>query len=598
MRGESATATAGLLLAVLFLCTLVACAWWAARTHQRAQEATRATEIESVGALLTAMSESLLATGETGTLRRLVADAALRHKFARCRLVLPDGSVAAAESASQITLASLPEQWSDMTGPLPPPVMPPDCTLHSFPVSVPGRGTARLDLIVPTRSLGWSSLDTLAGVGIIGAVALLALLLVYRYLRHRIRALTFIGEALLALDAGEKDVAALTVQEALGPEAAAWNELLAERAGFQQVLVTKRLLELPAARDERSRDLTSMCDAMPQGLVLVDGNLHITYANGAAALYLGSARDGILGGDIAACLKHAEVLDSVKSVASGTLRRSSSAEISQTQGDTTTVLRFTVRPVRHDDESAAMLVIEDVTQQRLADDSRNTFVAKVTHELRTPLTNILLYAETAMDDSAQAPTRTQALNVINQEAKRLDRIVNDMLSVSELEAGAHDLRLDDLSLATLFEELQLDYEAAAQEKNLKLSFDLPPKLPTITADRDKVTLAIHNLLGNALKYTPAGGTITVAVVADDRQLEVRVTDSGIGIAPNDAEKVFEKFYRAQDERLADITGSGLGLALAREVIRLHGGDIALESELDRGSTFTLTVPVMARARAA
>ncbi|MBC8108144.1 MAG: ATP-binding protein, partial [Anaerolineae bacterium] len=107
--------------------------------------------------------------------------------------------------------------------------------------------------------------------------------------------------------------------------------------------------------------------------------------------------------------------------------------------------------------------------------------------------------------------------------------------------------------------------------------------------------ALHNLVGNALKYTPTGGTVTVDVVADGKQLSFAVRDSGIGISAEDAERIFERFYRAKDPRVEKVTGTGLGLTLAREVVRLHGGEITVDSELNKGSTFTLTLPVAAEA---
>lgn len=343
-----------------------------------------------------------------------------------------------------------------------------------------------------------------------------------------------------------------------------------------------------------------MCDAMSQGLILVDSSLCVTYANGAAGLYLGTRREEILGNAIDTSLKHEEVLESVRSVASGSIRRSTAVEIARSSDDGATgVLRFSVRPVRRDDESAAMIVIEDVTQQRVADDSRNTFVAQVTHELRTPLTNILLYADSAMEGGEEdAHARAHAISVINQEARRLARIVSDMLSVSELEAGARGLRIDDVDLRTVFENLRDDYVASAREKSIEFKVDLPPKLPVIQADRDKIELALHNLVGNAIKYTPEHGRVDVVVDAQEDEIMVKVIDNGLGMEECELERVFEKFYRAKDDRIANITGSGLGLALAREVVRLHGGDITVESRIDEGSTFTVTVPVTSGGRPA
>src|SRR5690606_35631330 len=179
---------------------------------------------------------------------------------------------------------------------------------------------------------------------------------------------------------------------------------------------------------------------------------------------------------------------------------------------------------------------------------------------------------------------------LNQEARRLERIVGDMLSVAEIEAGSVKLQWGEIRLEPLFAELEDDYRQQAQEKQVELRFDLPPKFPIMWGDRDKLLLAMHNLVSNALKYTPRGGSVTVRADADDTQLRVEVADTGIGIAPEERERVFERFYRAQDQRVEQITGTGIGLSLARELARIHGGDITVDSEMNKGSVFTLTAP--------
>jgi two-component system phosphate regulon sensor histidine kinase PhoR len=181
--------------------------------------------------------------------------------------------------------------------------------------------------------------------------------------------------------------------------------------------------------------------------------------------------------------------------------------------------------------------------------------------------------------------------VIGQEARRLERIVSDMLSVSEIEAGSLKLYPEDVRLDALFEDIKNDFQVQAKDKEIALVFELPPKLPVIRGDRDKIVLALHNLVGNALKYTPAGGQVRVQVEVDGGGVNVSVIDNGIGIKPEETEMIFEKFYRAKDKRLSGITGSGLGLTLARQVVRLHGGDISVRSQLDKGSTFTMSLPM-------
>jgi signal transduction histidine kinase len=320
--------------------------------------------------------------------------------------------------------------------------------------------------------------------------------------------------------------------------------------------------------------------------------LRAEYVNGAAAVLLQSKREEMLTSPISAFIQDKRVLDAAQNAAGGQMMRRTIVEVQRSGQASNGLLRFIVRPVRRGDLGVAMIIIEDITQQRVAEESRNAFLAQATHELRTPLTNIRLYTEMALDEGKDNPEiRANSLNIINQEVFRLDRMVNDILSISEIEAGTFSLRKDDVRLEDLFKQIREDYTAQAAQKQITMTFNFPPKLPVIKADKDKINLALHNLLGNALKYTPNGGQVNVTISADRGRLTVDVADSGIGISEEDCQRVFEKFYRAKDARVAQIKGSGLGLAIAREVIRLHGGDITVHSIPDKGSTFTLAMPI-------
>jgi signal transduction histidine kinase len=313
-------------------------------------------------------------------------------------------------------------------------------------------------------------------------------------------------------------------------------------------------------------------------------------------VFLKSKREAITGKPFTDLVTDPRVVDALKAVSAGSIRTRSIVELKRDEAQGGGVLRFSIRPVRRDDSATALVMIEDVTQQRVADEARNSFVAQATHELRTPLTNIRLYVEQAVEEGEQDPAlRARALNVINQESRRLERIVGDMLSVSEIEAGSLKLQTGDVRLDALFRDLETDFAASAAEKKIDLKFELPPKFPVIQGDRDKMVLALHNLIGNAVKYTPEGGKVKVRVEAEDGSVHVAVTDTGIGISDEESELVFERFYRSRDGRVSKITGSGLGLALAREVVRMHGGDITLTSKLNQGSTFKATFPVRAMA---
>ncbi len=596
LRGESIIASTGLTFAAILLAVMSGTTYWTLRVQRSALESARADEIRSLGIVLAETTGVMLRVGELSTVRRLLVETARDYDLEACRLTLPDGRVIAAADPGQITLLVLPPTWSnDPVG---------AATAHSSngvliftqPLFIPGRGTARLDLTANVH-IPWSRVwEAQSGVGIIGAIALVVLLFAYRRMRARLRSLGAIREVLLAMGGSKASEQELALRGEAGPEARAWNQLLSEKARLQKRLLSARVEEVVESRPRANRQLQEMCDAMRRGVILVDSNRRATYANGAAAVYLRSTPDKIIGAALTDTTLDQKVLDAVQDAIAGLDRSWKSVEVDKRDEETSGVLRFSVRPLRREDASAAMIVIEDITQQRVADESRSAFVAQVTHELRAPLTNIRLSAETAIEDGEENPqVRAKLLNIINQEAKRLERVVSDMLSVAEMEAGTLDLRKDDVRLDALFEDLKADYGRQARVKDITLEFNLPPKLPVIQADRDKLALVVHNLLNNAIKYTKEGGRVIVNVDIDHATLMVDVIDNGMGIAGDDIKRIFEKFYRATDARQAGITGSGLGLALARQIVNLHGGEIEVESKVNKGSTFSVRLPIAAKA---
>lgn len=595
LRGESVIASIGIAAAAILLGAMTVVAWWNARAQHQSLVEARSEHVRSIGQILAHSAEALLAGDELSSLRRVISDTALNEQLAHCRLVLADGSIIADADASQINLHKLPERWSSGDSPLI--VQANDRTIDaSFPVTVPGRGAGRLELTARVNVPLLTLLQTQTSIGAVGAAALIGILIVYRRTRMRLRAMCAINEALGAIARGETSTAVLQVSEALGDESKAWNQLLAERERAISGAVNDKAAEVLGSRRAARGDLDVAFDAMSQGLLLVDDKMLVKHINGAAASFLRTKRDTAIGNDVRQLIEQKDVLEALESIVTGGVRRKVTIEVQREGEQGTGVLRFSIRPVRREDSAAAMISIDDITQQKVAEESRNAFVAHATHELRTPLTNIRLYLETAMEEGENDPAvRGKALNVINQEARRLERIVGEMLSVSEIEAGSLRIKRDDVRLDVLFDDLRTEYQPQAQDKNITLTFKLPPKFPVINGDRDKILVAMHNLVGNALKYTPTGGNVTVEVQTDAKQLSFAVRDSGIGISAEDAEKIFERFYRAKDPRVEKITGTGLGLTLAREVVRLHGGEITVDSELDKGSTFTLTLPIVAEA---
>jgi len=589
LRGETRFAAFGLIVVALFVVSMWGAAWWSVRTQQDTICRALNEQARMRGNALARCGEIMLADGELTALRRMVTQAAQDGGLARCRILLSGGGVIADANPSNITLRELPDPWPEG-------VAAPgtdDAGVISFPLLVAQRGTAVLEIIPQEEPASSSYWLTQAGIGAICIAALFALLVLFRRVRAGLRGMCAVREALLARGNGQTAVEALEVNPDWGPEARAWNELLSQEGVRHKQEALARTREMLQGRQAAPDKLSAACDALAQGLIIIERDMRVTFVNSAAAMLLQAKREDMLAADLSPFLRDERVVAAARAATTGPMQRRTIIEV-QRDGATGAggVLRFVIRPVRREDCGVAMIVIEDVTQQRTAEEAQRAFVAQATHELRTPLTNIRLYTEMALDEGKKDPAvLANCLNIINQETYRLDRTVADILSITEIEAGTLTVRKDDVRLEEIFPELQADYTAQATDKHIQMEFRLPPKLPVIKGDREKIRVALHNLIGNALKYTPAGGQVSVAVTANDGHLVVDVSDSGIGMSEEDRAHVFEKFYRAKDTRVAKITGSGLGLAIAREVVRMHGGDISVESELNRGSTFTLVLPI-------
>ena len=221
-------------------------------------------------------------------------------------------------------------------------------------------------------------------------------------------------------------------------------------------------------------------------------------------------------------------------------------------------------------------------------------MANVSHELRTPLTTIKSYLE-ALDDGAMQDRELgpKFLDVTRRETDRMIRLVTDLLHMSRLDLKEASLRLQPMPIAPLLEEVATRFAIPIERKNIQLVLDLSAPLPDVWADRDQIRRVLDNLMSNAIKYTAdEGGKITVrARQKDDRYVEVRIQDNGIGIPKKDLNRIFERFYRVDKARSRSMGGTGLGLSIAREIIRAHGGEIDMDSELHAGTTVTFTLPV-------
>ncbi len=220
---------------------------------------------------------------------------------------------------------------------------------------------------------------------------------------------------------------------------------------------------------------------------------------------------------------------------------------------------------------------------------RRLMVTDVAHELRTPLSNIRGYLE-ALQDGVAKPT-PDVITLLHEEAMLLNRLVDDLQELALAEAGQLRLEREPVELAGLTKKIIKSCQHHATQKGLSIEEDLPNDLPIVDVDPERVSQVLRNLLNNAVQFTSLGGTIRIAAKPIQDFIEVEVMDTGIGISPEDLPFVFERFYRADKSRSRATGGAGLGLAIVRQLVRAHGGEIEVESEVDHGAKFTFTLPI-------
>ena len=232
------------------------------------------------------------------------------------------------------------------------------------------------------------------------------------------------------------------------------------------------------------------------------------------------------------------------------------------------------------------MVFRDITAEKLAKNSSGEFVAHVSHELKTPLNVLAMYSEMLQgEEGNREQFRIEAANVIHDEVERLTLLINNILSITKIESGSISIERKRVKLRDLLQDAFDACARGGQDKHLDFQLDLPRELGPVALDKDLVRIAINNLLTNAIKYSNENGVVRMSVEETDMAVRISVSDEGIGIPPEEQEKIFEKFYRSHSEEVSSRNGHGLGLSLAREIVQLHHGTLTVNSTPGKGSEF-------------
>lgn len=336
---------------------------------------------------------------------------------------------------------------------------------------------------------------------------------------------------------------------------------------------------------ERIR-LASILDSMREGVVVVDDQGVIESANPTSVEMLTPLGDVEPGMQLTSLTNHPDVI--------GVVTRSIeeevaiSAEIELFDSQRTLMAVSTPFPRPDSDAARALLLLTDLTDLRRLDTTRREFVSNASHELRTPLAGIRASAETLHRGAIDDPEgREQFLKMIREDVDRMDALITEMLELSRLESGEVSLTFADVEPQKLVESAVKQFSAIAVDSEVELKSDLATGLPLVSVDAEKIDHVFTNLISNAVKWTPAGGSIVVRSWVDDGTVWFSISDTGLGIEPEHLPHIFERFFKTDPARTQP--GTGLGLSIARHIVDAHGGVISATSTVGEGSEFAFTV---------
>ena len=347
---------------------------------------------------------------------------------------------------------------------------------------------------------------------------------------------------------------------------------------------------------EEEKKMTAIVNSLAEGLILVDGDNQVLHINPAAELLL-NLDGGQIGVDFTQIIRDEELTTALKeSQRQIALNKADISEVTLDRDDEKLVLRVVASPFL--DESGATLgtvyVFDDITREKEIDQMKSDLISLVNHELRTPLTSIIGFVSFMSDGKAGVVNEKQKdiLARVERQSKQLTALINDMLDVSRIEAGRIEMNQEPVSVMEVAMQRIEEILPQADAKSIWLQLSAPESLPTIIGDEARLGQVFTNLIGNAIKFTPDNGKVTIRLQVDGHLLHVEVIDTGPGIPVEERNTIFDKFYQLGDFRTRQQGGSGLGLSIVKHIIEAHTGKLWVDDGDDGiGSNFQFVLPL-------
>ena len=345
----------------------------------------------------------------------------------------------------------------------------------------------------------------------------------------------------------------------------------------------------------KKEKIDAVLHALPEGVMVLDESGLVTFANAKLEPLLGTDPNTMIGHTPRDWCKNPELLAFLyrHQEQPANSYRAETMEFSPEQTADRRI-SVSVTPLFSLKDSSRVLgtlaVVRDATGEYLARRSSEEFVANVSHELKAPLNTIVMFSELLEgEDGKSAEFRVEAVNAIHDSAERMAGLIGNLLSISKIEMGSLSLHRQRVKLHDLLRDAFDSITQQGKESQLEFHLRVPPEIGLVSVDKDLLRIAVDNLLTNAIKYNRPGGSVTLSAEESDEEIVVCVRDTGIGIPQDDQARVFDKFFRAASDEVTGRAGHGLGLYLAKQIVELHHGELAVTSQPGRGTEFVLVL---------
>ncbi len=348
---------------------------------------------------------------------------------------------------------------------------------------------------------------------------------------------------------------------------------------------------------EEHQQFGIVLDQMADGVLITDGLSHVTLINPAACRMLRTEEDEAIGRSFAAVVRQHQLIELWQRCQVQGAEQIEAVEIGMDM-----FLQAVVTPFEQKGASGYLIILQDLTQVRRLQTMRRDFISNLSHELRSPLASLRAVVETLQDGALDdPPAAVRFLDRAEREVDTMTQMVEELTELSQIESGQIRLRLAPVTIQEIVDVPLERSREQAERAGLELLLELPDGLPPVLVDSERIQQVVTNLLHNAIKFTPPGGTVILAASIDEAgnaapyELTVAISDTGSGIAKQDLSRIFERFYKSDRARTRGRGGTGLGLAIARHIIQSHGGRLWVRSKEGKGSTFYFTLPLAAAA---